>query len=693
MADLRDYKALFNQSGIRKQLHISFLKSSIVLKDEDIVSESMEISESLCSGTELRFGSCESSVFKLRIIGNVVPLIGETFTVSMYVGDIAEPFALGTYKVASDKPTADRRFRDIVAYDAMNDIIKADVAAWYNDILPNKDSTTTLRAFRDSFAAYFGVEQEEITLPNDEMVVERTIDPEVISGKDVLSAICEINGCFGHIGRNGKMQYVFLPEIVSGLYPMDTLYPAEDLFPTEPMGTEKISAAHYISCKYEDYTTKRIGKLQIRQEENDIGCIIGEGENCYIVQDNFLVYGKDAAGLQAIGQKLFDIISVVWYRPATVKAIGNPCLKVGAGIRVCTQFEIVETYILERTLKGIHALSDSYEAQGEEVYSENVNGVQKEIRQLKGKTNNLIRTVEETRSTISDVEKGLKSEIKQTADQISSEVTRATGTEKELSSKITQTAEEIRAEMTNADSGLHSEIEQTASAIRLEISDLSGDVYSEIEQLTNAISLRVTSGEVQSMIDITLDSIVLQADQINLNGYVSAGGGNFTIDENGNIKLIAGGATNTVVEVGESGVEVSGSTGVGTWQSHYGPSGIFMRLGGNLAARAGIDTNGNYEITTYGGNFVWNGNTVLTMSNFTLDFNNPKTQITYTSVGNINIMSTNGYRAEQDYKYGNIASTGWVQGKVASLNDSISRLFDNLAAFDARLSTLEAKVV
>lgn len=500
MADTKEFKELFNQSGIPKRLIISFPNLSVTLRNEDIVSESMEISESLCSGAELRFGSCEASVFKLRIIGNVVPLIGETFTVTMYVGDIAEPFALGTYKVTSDKQTADRRFRDIVAYDAMNDIINADVAAWYNGILPNENSATTLRAFRDSFMAHFGVEQEEITLPNDEMIVERTIDPEAISGKDVLSAICEINGCFGHIGRNGKMQYVTLEEIEGGLLPANNLYPADGLFPYDG-NTEKIKEHHYISCKYEDYTTKSIGKLQIRQEENDIGCIIGTGENCYIIEGNFLVFGKDSAGVQAIGQKLFDIISVLWFRPATVQAIGNPCLEVGAKIRLNTQHEVVETYILERTLKGIHGLIDNYEAQGAETYSENVNAVQKSIVQLKGKMNILTRTAEETKSKLIDVEKGL-----------------------------------------------HSEITQTADAIRLEISDLSSDVHSEITQLSNAISLRVTSGEVQSMIDIAIDGITISASQISLEGYTTINGG-FSVLSNGSV----------VIRDGSTSAQLSGS--------------------------------------------------------------------------------------------------------------------------------------
>lgn len=530
MADTKEFKELFNQSGISKRLIIHFPNLSVTLRNEDIVSESMEISESLCSEPELRFGSCEASVFKLRIIGNVIPLIGETFTVSMYVGDVAEPFALGTYKVASDKPTADRRFRDIVAYDAMHDIINADVAAWYNGILPNKNSTTTLRAFRDSFAAHFGVEQEEITLPNDEMVVERTIDPEAISGKDVLAAICEINGCFGHIGRNGKMQYVTLEEIESGLLPANDLFPMDSVFPYDG-NTEKIKEQYYTSCKYEDYTTKRIGKLQIRQEENDIGCIIGTGENCYIIEGNFLVFGKSAAVVQAIGQKLFDIISVLWYRPATVKAIGNPCLEVGAKIRLNTQHEAVETYILERTLKGIHGLVDNYEAQGAETYSESVNSVQKSIVQLKGKMNILTRTAEETRSQLIDVENNLSSQILQTAEEISAEVKRAKEAEASLSVR--------------------------ADGIELSVTDLQTNTESSIQQLSNEISLRVTKGEVSSMISVAVSGITISASQISLEGYTTINSG-FSVLSNGSV-VIRDGSTSAQLDGNRFEIATSGN--------------------------------------------------------------------------------------------------------------------------------------
>ena len=568
MANTNDYKNLFKQSGLQKRLLVSFPRLSVTLRNEDIVAESMEISESLCSGTELRFGSCEASVFKLRVIGNVIPLFGETCVVSMQIGEY-EPLPLGTYKVASDKPTADRRYRDIVAYDAMDDILNAEMAEWYYTILPEVNSTTTLRTFRESFISHFGLEQEEITLPNDEMIVERTLDAEELSGKDILTAICEINGCFGHIGRNGKMQYITLQEITEGVYPSDELYPADDLFPS---GVETISKHHYKSCKYEDFTTQRIGKLQIRQEENDVGAIVGDGGNCYIVDGNFLTFGKDSTALAAIAQKLFDVIKVIWYRPASVQAMGNPCLEVGTGYKVNTMYATIETYILKRTLKGIQSLSDSYEAQGVEKYSENINSVQKQIMRIKGKMNTLIRTIDETTSELRDVDAGLSSRISQTATSISAEVRRATSAEASLSiradqiatsvsdletnlsSRITQNADSITAEVKRAQE-MEASLIIRGEEISASVANLEENTVAMFEILADEIQLRTTQGTVSSMISVALDEIVLSSDRITLSGNTTINDV-LSINTDGNLELKKPNSTSRVC-INNTGVSVS----------------------------------------------------------------------------------------------------------------------------------------
>ena len=428
-------KNLFYDDSVEKQLIIECPVSGTTLTNAEYQTETMTITESICDEQELRFGCCNASSFEIKVLDTIENFKGKKMKVSSLLAGQDEPYQLGEYKVYSDKPTADRLYKDIVAYDAMYDILNAEVSRWYNSLaFPMK-----LRQFRNSFCAYVGVEQEEITLVNDDMVIEKTIDPEELPGKTVIEAICEINGCFGHIGRNGKLRYVVLEQMIEGLYPADELYPADDLYPADPMGTTEVSRNNYISCQYEDFIVQHIDKLQIRQEDNDIGAIAGTGDNCYIIEDNFLVYGKSAADLQTIADNVLSVIGVVWYRPAQVEARGNPCLEVGDGILLHTTRETIYTYILQRTLKGIQALKDSYTAEGEEYRTGQVNGIMKSIIQLKGKSNVLTRTVEETKLELKDVNENLSAQISINAQQILTKVSKDN-----IVSEINQTAESIK---------------------------------------------------------------------------------------------------------------------------------------------------------------------------------------------------------------------------------------------------------
>ncbi len=572
-----DYKYfdLFTKDSIDKQIRIEY--DGGVITNTELFSESIELTESLCSESELRFGCCEASVFKFKVANIMQPLIGKWLTVSVTLdGNVDVPFEIGRYKVYSDKPTADRKHREIVAYDAMYDILNSEVSDWYNNFLPNADSKTTMKALRISFLSHFGLVQDYITLVNDDMVVEKTIEPSELSGKDVITAICEINGCFGHIGRDGIFHYIYLDGDIQGLYPADNLFPdhapeyltqAETghLYPQDPKSSRVGSKGNYISCKYEDFLVKSINKLQIRQEENDIGTIVGEGgDNCYIIEDNFLVYGKSADDLWQIANNIFNKIIHLIYRPYELELRGNPCLEVGDSIRVSTRYEIVESYILKRTLKGIQALRDSYSADGEEYRNENVNGIQRSIIQLKGKTNILVRTVDETRSELEDKAEGLHSEIVQTAGQIRSEVQ---STKEGLQSQITQTAGEIRSEVsqtyeTKTDAAekktaLESKITQTATEIQSTVSatyetkydagektkTLQSQITQNAKEITSKVSKTDYNGnEIASLINQTATTVTINAKKINLNGAVTA---------NDNVKISTDGkitAKNATIE-------------------------------------------------------------------------------------------------------------------------------------------------
>lgn len=610
-----DYKYLFSDDSVDKQLVISNDDNSVVIANTEFHENSFELEETLCDEKNLVFGSVYPSKMSFTASNVFIDMKDMWLTATTSLkNDASNSFKFGQYKVYSDTPTADRKKRNVVAYDALYDVLQADVAEWYNNVLPLETTTVTLKKFRDKFFAHFGIEQEDVSLINDNMLVKKTIQPEELSGKTVINCICEINGCFGHIGRDGKFKYIYLKPISEGLYPSETLYPSENLYPSEP-NTNVLKTGHYISATYEDFIVEQIDKLQIRQEEDDIGAIIGSGDNAYVIQDNFLVYGKSTEELNTIGQNILDKIGGIYYRPFTAKAKGNPCLEVGDGISLSTKYMAIHSYILQRTLSGIQALRDEYTAEGTQYQPEEVNSTQKQIIQLKGKANKLTRTIEETRLEMEDIEKGLYSEISITAGQIRTEIQ---NTKTGLESSISQTASQIRTEVSNSNQGLQSQITQNAGSITSEINRATNaenalstritqtdekirlDVSETYETITNVdtkvtgakgytdeklkdysttvemnssiqlkadsitqtvsatyetktdadieyerlqsqitlnadeILLRVTADKAQSMIDITIENIVLSAKQISLEGYTTINDG-FSVDTHGNI--------------------------------------------------------------------------------------------------------------------------------------------------------------
>ena len=212
------YAELFKKDSIDKQLTIETDDKTTKITNVELHQEQFELTESICSESELTIGSCEAAVLKFTVSNIFLPMKDKMITVKTVIdNNTANPLQIGRYKLYSDTPTADRTKRDIVAYDALYDVINADVAEWYNTLLPDKDSVTTMKAFRDSFFGYFGIEQADAQLVNDDMKVEKTVEPEELSGATVLNCICEINGCFGHIGRDSKFHYIYLEQEIQGL--------------------------------------------------------------------------------------------------------------------------------------------------------------------------------------------------------------------------------------------------------------------------------------------------------------------------------------------------------------------------------------------------------------------------------------------------------------------------------------------
>lgn len=437
-------KEKYWDSGTDKQMVISIVGTNQKIDNSMLEIGTFALEESLCSESELKFGACEANCVKFTARNTAGNIIGKTISIEETIdGDSENPMPYGVFKVASDVPTADRTKRQITAYDAMYDIINRDVKSWYAGL----SFPMTLRQFRDSFFAHLGIAQVETSLVNDSMTVNKTIvatqtddssavtEESAISGKTVVTAICEINGCFGNINRNGKFEYVFLKAITSALYPAEDLFPSDNLFPSDA-NTESMTG-HYITFDYEDFQSKAITQLEIKTSEDNAGAIVGTAGNNYSITGNFLVSDKTGAELERIANNLLPIMAQAAYTPIkSCTCVGNPCLTLGEPIRFNTTREIVETYILQRTLTGVQSKRDSISAQGTQTHSAKVNSIRDTLESVERRTGKLERNADHLQSTYEDLEEQTNTKFEQTAKSIVAEVNRAQKAEGALDASL-----------------------------------------------------------------------------------------------------------------------------------------------------------------------------------------------------------------------------------------------------------------
>ena len=404
-------------------------QTDITITNEQICSEQMSLEESLCSDEQLMFGACESSCFKVRIV-NSGSFEGKTLTVTQKISqsyvnlidsdnneildhdgenivvanrsgtDTDVPF--GIFKVFSDKPSNDRMWRDLVCYDAMYDILNADVTEWFSGLT----FPMTIKDLRDSFFEELGIDQVSTTLINDSYVTQGGFVSDNLAGKTIIEAICELNACFGHITRDGKFEYICLPTsdtVTLGFYKDGT-------------GT------------YEDYTTDVITGVVARSEASDVGTSVGTSVNSLIIENNPLVYGDEGeTTLTTALTNILNALSTFSYRPYTIQTYGNPCLPIGTNIVINTkkydaeqgyQPFVINSIVKSRVLTGIQGMMDSLSATGKKDRGSEVNSLQSQVNRTMGKIHRLTIDVEQFESEIEDALEQTNTKIEQTSDEI-----------------------------------------------------------------------------------------------------------------------------------------------------------------------------------------------------------------------------------------------------------------------------------
>ena len=423
---------LFYTDGTNYQWNITTNDNEIEITNNELTDAGIDLEESICDDNELKFGSFVASTFSFDVRNVMGSLYNKTITVQCSLDHHDEnKFPVGVYVVKSDKPSADRKSRHIEAYDMLETIINADVSEWYDETLPNDDSTISMRDFRNSFFSHFNVQQVNTTLVNDNFIITKTIklvDNEgkraVLSGSEVLKNILEANGCFGRINRTGQFEYIYLSQGIMGLYPNmpddEQKYPSETLYPRSADSIPLLNSQYTGACDSEDYFCKSIGEVEIRNKDGSTLIWEGtRGENKYCIENNFIFYGRTSADLRTAARNILNKITNIVYKPFSVTAVGNLALEPGDGIRINGKYGLIESYILKRSFSGSQRLEDKYSSTGVEEYQVDATGTNtRDVEQLNGIRRELIVSAEQLTSRIVDETNNRESAIEQLEDNV-----------------------------------------------------------------------------------------------------------------------------------------------------------------------------------------------------------------------------------------------------------------------------------
>lgn len=256
-----------------------------------------------------------------------------------------------------------------------------------------------------------------------------------------------------------------------------------------------IDNSKYISLTVDENAIDPIDKLQIQSTHDDIGYVVGTGTNTYIITENPLVFSANkATATTTLATILLDGLKTITYTPMKFSTFNDYGVDVGDILTINGK----TCYVMKKTVK---ASGCEFECVGNKRRETQKTEQHSAITALNNKTNELVRTVDETKSTITSIQ-GSITNIEDEQGNITSQMATIT-TEQ---SEIKQTAQ-----------GLTS----TVSSIQTSLQNLDGEVetlsstVSTVQQTATGLTSTVTQqGE-------TISEIRQDLDKIDISGYVT----------------------------------------------------------------------------------------------------------------------------------------------------------------------------
>ena len=397
-------KSLLLENSIHREIIIRFPNATegeiSEIGSSNIIAESFELKHSICDEKEFVLGGCIAGQLTIQVVGIEQALNNKRINVfirqAYSTGDLLPSNALypsgdlypGHQKATIEKQifsgTIDsslrqknRSVKEIVAYDDMYLMSQTKCAAWfegyvqYSVIGKNRTLRHLIFTTLDHFESLTNsdISYGEIPLSfNDLKILNMNLDTvkSVVRDNmvvtDLLKAYCELNACFAIMSPTGKLK-------LTKLYKQVNTASA-----TEKKPVDEIITA-YADLTFEEYTTRPINRIRFKYNKDknfDYGH--SATRQSWYVSDNlitsccsdvseFITAFNDNNGKNYIFNDLYS------YRPFSADAFARWWLEPGDKVAVKTGYndtETIESFVFERTIKGINGMRVTLKAQGTE---------------------------------------------------------------------------------------------------------------------------------------------------------------------------------------------------------------------------------------------------------------------------------------------------------------------------------------
>ncbi len=396
---------------LHKRLRIEFTaknSSTVSVSNEAIVSEQFELEQNLCDG-EVDFVGCVSSTCKFTL-WNVFGEFDVGTKVVVYVAaddcDEIKLFTGYVNEVEGNFENGEVEYicYDLIGYDYLSNWKFGDTLSSYLESHQNMTVKDVLELMESrSYQYHLDIIYE--TLPNNIRIRsdEETGLVETFKGMnalDILRYTCQLEGMFGVINNEGQFEFRKINPNgeYSGAYPSADTYPSTELYP----GVQNAGqTGEYILIPYETFAsssrlTKReppVNGIWImetddknvdksadnRRDVKNYSDYIGGDEetgtpftgSVLKIVGNPFIHNKSSSQKLNIANNIQSVAGGYTYYPFEAKGKGLPFIEVGDYVDyIVTDWnekgenhhKMVSCLILNRSLKGIQHMTDTYSA-------------------------------------------------------------------------------------------------------------------------------------------------------------------------------------------------------------------------------------------------------------------------------------------------------------------------------------------